>query len=437
MPTVGNFVVCAVTTVSGAAVGGYVTVSTLGTLQIGGITTSGSTSLSLQNNGSGGNAASGTIAPVGSSVVSSGPPGPSGTTGVNAYATTSGNFTQPAVSSSVTVSLIPGATWMAVGQPVYIATGGLYTVSSTTSTSAVLTNTGAVGNASPGATVSSGAQVTPSGLTGPAGTSGVTWAADLAGSSSSSQTVVALSSASVIPVSGPGFSAPSTSGTAGQDFVVTPQQSTNGTTYSGGNFRITTQVPNAGGVEGQINVYRGSSGQLSLGPWPGSPSSYASLYLGTLSTLGSGAAALISNVANTYVNGSTSVSVYISPTYTALGTLATKWTQTSLQQSLPIIGDGSSSPYALNGYVSIALVGSITLTAAQYANRFLVFTGTGSYTVTLPNLPGYDRVIRNSTTGTLTVQCGTGATTLAIANSKTATGFCDGSNDFYRITPDT
>src|SRR5205807_4788806 len=51
--------------------------------------------------------------------------------GTDAYTTTTANFTQPAVSSTVSVSV--GATgWMAVGQYLYVNTGGYYTVSSIT-----------------------------------------------------------------------------------------------------------------------------------------------------------------------------------------------------------------------------------------------------------------------------------------------------------------
>lgn len=84
--------------------------------------------------------------------------------GVDAYSTTSASFVQPAVSATVSVT-VDETGWMAVGQPVYMTTGGTYTVSSVTDTThVVLTNLGYSGNASVGATVASGKKVSPSGF---------------------------------------------------------------------------------------------------------------------------------------------------------------------------------------------------------------------------------------------------------------------------------
>lgn len=69
--------------------------------------------------------------------------------------TTSANFTQPAVGSTVTVSLSGGIA--DAGQVIYIAGGGYYFVNSILSTSMTVTNLGYTGNAAPAATVFSGA----------------------------------------------------------------------------------------------------------------------------------------------------------------------------------------------------------------------------------------------------------------------------------------
>jgi hypothetical protein len=54
---------------------------------------------------------------------------------------------------------------MAVGQPIYITTGGLYTVvSKGSSTTATIRNSGANGNASPGATVANASEISPAGV---------------------------------------------------------------------------------------------------------------------------------------------------------------------------------------------------------------------------------------------------------------------------------
>jgi len=93
----------------------------------------------------------------------------------NAASTLTASFTQPASGSNVT-ALMANTAWLAPGGYVYVVGGGVYTVQSVPSgVSAVLTNTGAVGNSSPGATVPSASSVVasgPSGPQGPAGTNG-------------------------------------------------------------------------------------------------------------------------------------------------------------------------------------------------------------------------------------------------------------------------
>src|SRR5207245_8810090 len=98
--------------------------------------------------------------------------GATGATGTDAYTTTSANYTQPAVSATVSVTVGTTA-WMAVGQYPYVNTGGFYTVSSITNASTVvLTNLGYSGNAAPTTVISSPKAVSPGGIQGAAGTNG-------------------------------------------------------------------------------------------------------------------------------------------------------------------------------------------------------------------------------------------------------------------------
>lgn len=87
--------------------------------------------------------------------------GTNGTNGVNAFTTLSASFTQPSVSSTVTITVGTNE-WMAVGQAIYISQAGFYTVSSlsgTTQATVVLVKTDGI---SPTATVSSGRKISPS-----------------------------------------------------------------------------------------------------------------------------------------------------------------------------------------------------------------------------------------------------------------------------------
>lgn len=92
-----------------------------------------------------------------------GPAGPSGAAGVNAYTTTTANFTQPAANATVQIAVAIAA-WMIAGQAVYVAGGGYYTVVSVDdATHATIRNSGASGNAAPGGNIVSGAGVGPAG----------------------------------------------------------------------------------------------------------------------------------------------------------------------------------------------------------------------------------------------------------------------------------
>lgn len=98
--------------------------------------------------------------------------GSNGTNGSNAYTTTTANYTQPAVSSTVSVS-VGSTAWMGVGQEVYVTDGthaSYYTISSITdSTHVVLNNDGTSGNAASSTTISSGATVSTAGVPGSLG----------------------------------------------------------------------------------------------------------------------------------------------------------------------------------------------------------------------------------------------------------------------------
>jgi len=92
--------------------------------------------------------------------------GTNGTNGLNAFTTTSASFTQPAVGSPVTISVIDNR-WIAVGQTIYISQAGFYTVTSLGGSpySDVIANLLQTDGISPAATVSTGRKVSPSAST--------------------------------------------------------------------------------------------------------------------------------------------------------------------------------------------------------------------------------------------------------------------------------
>lgn len=104
------------------------------------------------------------------------PQGPAGSPGINAFTTTVANFTQPAVSSNVSVSVLNlnqfSGSWASVGQIVFVESGGYYQVVSVAAITLVLKNLGYAGNVSPTTIVSSGAKVSPAGIVGATGAAG-------------------------------------------------------------------------------------------------------------------------------------------------------------------------------------------------------------------------------------------------------------------------
>ena len=132
-----------------------------------------------------------------------GGPGPQGDAGVNAYSTTFGSNTQPAVNSAINVRMSSDGTWAAVGQIVYVAGGGFYEVLSPASPPFVtLRNLGYVGNAAPGAPIASGSAVSPAGPIGAANLTGTSGAlVKFTGTATGGDSII-TEAASVVTVGG-------------------------------------------------------------------------------------------------------------------------------------------------------------------------------------------------------------------------------------------
>lgn len=82
---------------------------------------------------------------------------------LQAFTKTTAAFVQPASAASVEVD-VDSSVWMPIGSAVFCETGGVYTVAARPDDStATLTNTGAVGNATPGTPIKAGSLVAPSG----------------------------------------------------------------------------------------------------------------------------------------------------------------------------------------------------------------------------------------------------------------------------------
>jgi len=144
--------------------GGYYSVSTVVDL----------IHVTVTNLGTTGNAAPGATIVSGTSIIVS-PSGTPGTSGRDAFTTTTASFVMPTTNGTVTVSV--GATaWMAQGQNLYLPSVGYMSVAVINSpTSVVLTNIGSSGNANSGTTIASGVSVVAGGaqgLPGPTGAQG-------------------------------------------------------------------------------------------------------------------------------------------------------------------------------------------------------------------------------------------------------------------------
>lgn len=94
-----------------------------------------------------------------------------GSPGQDAFTTTTGNFTIPAIAATVVVA-VGNTDWMSIGQPVFVSDGvdwGTFEVSTiNTTTSVTLEFLGAQNDGSPGAVIGSGATVSPGGNPQPA-----------------------------------------------------------------------------------------------------------------------------------------------------------------------------------------------------------------------------------------------------------------------------
>lgn len=98
--------------------------------------------------------------------------GTNGTNGANCYTTTTAQFTQPAVNSTVNVS-VQDTESFSIGLPVFLVTGGFYLVNGIPDgVTLQLTNLGYTPNAAPGTTIVSSTKVVPAGLKGLDGSSG-------------------------------------------------------------------------------------------------------------------------------------------------------------------------------------------------------------------------------------------------------------------------
>jgi hypothetical protein len=91
---------------------------------------------------------------------------------VSSFTTTTADFTQPAISGTVNVTVL-NSTWIAVGEPMLMATGGSYLVTAVPDTTHVtLQNLGYAGNETVGNNITAGKLLTPSGFKGDTGAAG-------------------------------------------------------------------------------------------------------------------------------------------------------------------------------------------------------------------------------------------------------------------------
>jgi len=133
--------------------------------------------VTLKNNGDPYNLPAGmTVAPGGAlrlaqaTAASGGTPGAAG---ANAYTTLSASFVVPAVGTSVTIT-VGNTSWVGgIGQVLFIALAGYYSVAAVVSTTSLsVTNLGYSGNAAPTTNIPTGGMVSPGGVIGTPGTAG-------------------------------------------------------------------------------------------------------------------------------------------------------------------------------------------------------------------------------------------------------------------------
>lgn len=166
IPAVNNDVAVSVNQSAWMAIGQSVYIENAGAFTVIGL---GST-VTLRNDGASGNAAPGTLI---NSGVKVSPSGLTGEAGSNALVTQlAASFTQPAINSSVTIT-VQDTSFLSAGAYIYIPGGGFYIITTiVNSTSLTITNLGVVGNTTPGATVNSLVLICPSGKPGINGVDG-------------------------------------------------------------------------------------------------------------------------------------------------------------------------------------------------------------------------------------------------------------------------
>lgn len=161
-PAVAATVVVSVLNSGGFAVGQNVFVQTGGHYVVTAVAVG---TLTLRNDGAEGNAAPTTLVPSGSDVATAGAVGPEGADGSSAFTNTTAQFIQPAVGSSVSVT-VNDEEWANIGQNVFVEDGGYYEVVNIAASTLSLENLGTPGNAAPSTVILTGAKVSPAGATG-------------------------------------------------------------------------------------------------------------------------------------------------------------------------------------------------------------------------------------------------------------------------------
>jgi hypothetical protein len=91
--------------------------------------------------------------------------GTNGTNGINAFTTLTASFTQPNVGSNVTISVGDSA-WIALGQNIYIAQAGYYTVIAIVSSTSITVELVNIDLVASGSTVSLNRRISPSSVAG-------------------------------------------------------------------------------------------------------------------------------------------------------------------------------------------------------------------------------------------------------------------------------
>ena len=431
IPALSNTTVTNVVSASGVFVGAWVTVQGAGTFYVNGVA---GNQLVLLNAPLAypSNSAAGTVIASGATVISSGPPGPQGPTGSNgtngtngasAYTTTVGSVTQPAVSSSVSVSVASGAGF-AVGQVVYMGGGGgYYTVASAGALTLSLTNLGYPGNGAPGNPVgASGSSVTAGGLQGPAGSGGFTAGGDLSGSTTSQQvqSLTGASGTGIVPfpaaATGPGFSQASTTGATGANMTITPQASTNAN-GTPGNFVVSLANPTGTGNYPYQAINQGGSPVAAFGAiYPGVPNAVG-LSLGLGSVVGTTPSSANYTLYTNAGTGNTVLNGYGGTLLQASSTTFIRFGSSANNMSFPIVGDTNAfSPYGVHGDVTTAITTTSALTAAQYSQGLIRVTPTGAMTLSgfplAASAAGYPKEILVGAAFAVTVSDGTHTKTL-------------------------